>query len=349
MSTLKRNKWIFLILLLVTIFSLGMVAANTYLVPKIEEGLSQYLKENCPTCKFKADDITVSILDRGVKFKGIAFSGWDPHYTAMYSKIDRLDILVDAASLFTDHWVIRKINIIRPTIEVVEGDLKYPSEKERPISDESKKIVIHEINLRQGDFTYVRVHNGKRAPIHLEKIDIDVEKIGNTPELIDQPTKGVARAVLENSGKVKIETAAIVFNKSPHIDTKINISRLDLDRTNRYFQTQEGVVLTGQLLEGQSEYSIRGKKFHGYVRAEYKDLDIQFEKNEERTALLAFFNNLVKTLKLRSENLEQKWRDQTSYVTLEREPEETLLTLMFRGMREAALEVATTPPKTAQR
>ena len=64
--------------------------------------------------------------------------------------------------------------------------------------------------------------------------------------------------------------------------------------------------MAGKLDKGQSGIKIQGENLTGWVQAQYQELEVQIEKTKSRGEISTFFQNLVKSLKLRSSTVDRK-------------------------------------------
>lgn len=321
------------VVVVVSIFSVNIFS------PKIvREKIMTYVHENCASCVLDIETIRVDGFSATITLKKIKFSGGNPKATAVEAQIPKLKLEFALSGFFKSIVHVDEISVDHPEIKIIEGDLKARSKKSK--EEKTIEFLVDEIELDNGTFTYVREHNGKLAPIHVTNIDIEVDKFGSTKEMRDKPIEGEVTALLEETGKVKIKVATYLF-KTP-LDTKVNLGldQFDLSKMNTYFETNDGIKLKGQLVHADSEVVIKGDQLFSNVEAEYTKLDVEFKKNSERTALGAFFSTLLADLQMQSKNTDVEAKKQIQSAEIKREPQEAIIGFIFRGMKEAALLVA---------
>ena len=331
-----KTKIIGTILLIVVMLILGLHVMAPYLLRK---KLNAYVKENCVSCLLEIGTVKTDILFSNLRFEDVHFSWGDPKATAVDIQIPLLKMNMVISGLFRHIIHLEHIIIKEPKVKVLEGDLKSESSNSKT---NGAQFVIDGIEILQAHFTYTRESNGRFAPIHVGQIQAQIDQIGNTLDSIDHRTTGEVNAVLEDSGKINLKVSTYLFQKALNVDVDLKLNEQSLQRMNPYFETNDGIRLTGQLFEGHSGVSIKEQQLYAYVQAQYEGLDIQFKKTGRRTALSAFFSNLIGGLKLKTKNTGVKQREQIQYINIKREPDETIFTFIFRGMKEASLKVATT-------
>jgi hypothetical protein len=322
----------FLVILALTILGLNVV------VPRlIRKKLDTYVSENCGTCVLNIGAIRTDVLLSNVTFQNIHFYWGDPRATAFDFRIPLLRMHVVLSDLFKHLIHLQHVVIEEPNAEVLEGDLRSLSYKS---NGTELQFAVDGVEIVQAHFTYTREHNGRLAPIHVDQIHGQVDQVGNTPDLRDHITTAQVTAVLENSGKINLKVMSHIFAKALNAEIDLAINRLPLNRMNPYFETNDGVKLSGQLAEDHCGAVIRQKQLHAFVQAQYEGLDVQFNKNQGRTAFSAFLLNLVEKLKLNAKNMDTEQSLQIQYANIQREQNETILKFIIRGIKEASLKVA---------
>ena len=298
---------------------------------KIREKIIEVVNGSCETCSIEIGSISLFPFRSEIKISDIHFSAGDPKATAGDVRISEIVGRVNLSELRRHKIHIENLMISDSQVKILEGDLKNSASKK----EIAPHFEIDQIEVVGSDFVYTREHKGRKAPIHVGKIQATIERTENVK------FRGQLNGVLENSGKVDLKVTALPFADEPYADIDLRLSEQNLEKMNPYFETDDGIKLKGNLLEGHSVISIRKNQLHGYVQAKYQGLNMKFEKTKERTALAAFFSNLVKSFTVRSKNTDEKHSDQIKASNTKRLPDETLLSFIFRGMKEAALDVAT--------
>jgi len=96
------------------------------------------------------------------------------------------------------------------------------------------------------------------------------------------------------------------------------------------------------LHEGKAAVNVTGASLKSEVSVVYQGLDVIFSANRERSGATAFFSNLLRGLKIDDQNTTEPRYDQKRTAALQRKKGESIVSFILRGMKEAALEVAST-------
>jgi hypothetical protein len=122
----------------------------------------------------------------------------------------------------------------------------------------------------------------------------------------------------------------------------LKIEDQNLKDLNSYFFPSDGIELLGRLHFGLGVVSLDGSVLRSTVTARYSDFNLTLNANKERSGLEAFFGNLLSGLKIDDGDLDEGRKGQAASVELRRKKEESVVSALLRGLREAVLKVATT-------
>ncbi len=336
-----RNFFIIIVILLF-VFSLALVIFTRTIAPGIfRRQLVSSFGETCAGCTLNIDRVCISLVPVSVILEGVHISGGDPKATAVDAKADRIIGRTSLCSMVLRRLVFRGIQVHAPHVVVTEGDLPLPSSKRE--EGRRRFFAIEGVELIDGTFTYIRVlgteEKTRKATLHVKDVQASVGKLGTVPSLLDQTVKAQAKGRLENSGNFLLSVETLLFSKLLNVDVDLQMAEQNLVDVSQFFQTADGVRISGILREGRSSIKVRGKQLVGSARVKYDNLNVQFEKTKSRGAISTFFSNLTKSFKLNPSSMNERATDQTGRVELEREAGETLVLFILRGMKEAALKV----------
>ncbi len=310
----------------------------------IRKQLTALVKESCGSCTLGLDRVSLS-MPFSVILEGVRLSGGDSTRTRVDAEAERIIARSTFRSLLSGKLVFKGIRIHAPYVVVTEGDLPLPPSE--PQGGTRRSYTIEGVELVNGRFTYMRVFGSgkeaRKAPLHIKDIQGSVGKLGNTPQLRDRWARGQAKGRLENSGGFLLTVESVLYSKVLQVNVDLQMVEQNLADVSPFFQTSDGIKMAGKLDKGQSNTKIQGEKLTGWVQAEYQGLEVEIEKTKSRGEIATFFHNLVKSVKLRSSTAGRKPADQIQNVERQREPGETLLHFILRGMKDAALKVAGNP------
>lgn len=311
----------------------------------IREDLLSLVSANCKSCKVSFDEVRVSFIPLSVTVEKPRLVGGDPKVTEVEAAADSIVAGMSGISLrmLARHELrFTKIRIEAPRVEVTEGDLPTPrSDSGKDMAGGRWAFAVDETSLSNGKFTYVRVHRGRRAVIRVTELNGKVGVAGTILNLREESVRGRVNGRLERSGDFALDVEMFPFAKSLRLNVDLRINGQDLEDLNAYFRPGEGIKLRGKLHHGRGSIAIRGKTLRGWVQAKYAGLNFSFERTDKRGALAVFFSNVGKSIKLRTSSVDRNPRDQVREVELRRDGRETVLQFILRGLRDAALDVAT--------
>ncbi len=337
-----RIRTVKLLMIVAGILVLLLITAELLVTHAIRKQLISSFNGSCATCTLTLDRVHLSWLPFSIILEGVHLSGGDPKTTKVEAEIERVVARSSFRNLILKKLHFSRIQFHTPHVVVTEGDLRVPaSHREKRTL---RSLVIESIDLIAGKFTYRRVFGDDKeertATLHVKEIQGNIGKLSTLRPSRDHMSRGQAKGRLENSGGFILTVEAAPFSEILKVNVDLNMAGQNLADVSLFFQTTDGVKLAGKLEKGQSLIKVREKRLTGWVRAEYDGLDFKFEETESRGKISTFFSNLINSMKLRRSDTGKKPTDQTHETELIREPNETLIHFILRGMKEAAIEVA---------
>lgn len=329
----KKRIW-FAILLLISLFWFAGMAVETDLKMRIPA----LVQKNCPSCKLEIGELHLGFLNATVNLTDVRFSAGDPEATAVRSKAQRVTAHIAIRPLFKKIFWLSSVVVEEPNVLVIEGDEKLgPSAP----SQSHLKFGIQNLSIQGGEFAYSRVHGGKEAVIKVHEIEGQIRDFGNAPDFERTTAQGAVSAVLEKSGRVRLLVNSEVFSTPTRVAIDMELHGQNLADINRFFMPAEGLRVQGRLIHGVAHVDLRGARLWSWVKATYQDLQLKVFPTDERSHITAFFQNLLQSTQLiSSHDVRKVSRPEQVEITRE---EETFLQFILRGLRDAALQVVSTP------
>ncbi|MGE3262107.1 MAG: hypothetical protein AB7K68_10035 [Bacteriovoracia bacterium] len=321
-------KRIFLFLLL--FFGVFAVVGGFYLRSRVEPLVKQKLQEACPSCKINWGSFSFGL--RGVSFRDLEFESPPRQITRYSAKVRRLDIVVNWRQAKKKLLDLRSVAVDGADIKVMEIEGHNP-----PGPGPQALFAIRGITFSDSTFTYEIREKGKFGRVRLDKIQASISALGTFPELKDQPVVGKAKARLEQSGQVDLEVEAPLFRDIPKVLVKLSLADQRLPELNEYFTPIDGVELSGRVIQGNASAEVDGKLLSAWADIRYEKFDVRFLRTKQRGGLKAFLSNIVADLKLDP----KKVTADSKSVGIHRRPLESMVSFVLRGLKEAALKVAT--------
>jgi len=190
---------------------------------------------------------------------------------------------------------------------------------------------IEQTDFSQGSFTYVRTHSSISATLKIQEIHGEIGAWGTRVEESSHEIRASTRGVIENSGAFTLDVTSPVFLSPVQVDVHLVIQQLELSRLNSFFEVNDGIRFSGTLLKGVNSTRVRGNALTSTVQVGYYGLGIDFKKK--------FWANLIKSLKLKPSHPVPSVGKPVKALHIVREPSETLLEFIFRGMKLGALDI----------
>jgi hypothetical protein len=314
----------------------------------IEWQVKRAWDHDCPSCRLEIGRVFFWPFSREVSFYNLRLVAGRPETLGVEATIQSLSAHVAANKLMRGHFYISEIRIESPNVVIRDGDTptpaKTPESSASPPSDSGPptEFVIESMIVRNGSFRYERTIHGHTARLHVHRIAGGVGPVGSTPALRAQPISGEVSCVLEKSGESKLRVTYFPFAEKLKADVDLAVKGQNLGDL-AFFERNDGIALKGRLVEGKSHVSVRDRLLQGWVYAKYDGFGVEFDPQRDRSENQAFFMNLGAKLMMDPDNRDEARPDQTKAIEAERRPGEALVGFILRGMKEAALDVVTSP------
>lgn len=326
-----------LVLLFLALLSLFLVLQEVVAPWAAKKIVRRALAKQCSTCRFELDTMRLRVVPPSLVISDVVFDLGNPESLQVSVKAESVEASISPLRLLRKVLRFGQIKVVGPEVRVIEGDVDEPMDTgdAGPGGDAE----VEGIEVQNGAFTYTRRHHGRDASISLHGISAEVGAFGSTEELRKKRANGWAKGQLESSGHFELSVESTLFAEETDIDIDLLVAHQKLSDVNRYFVEGEGVELAGVLEEGHGKVAVRGKKADSWVYAKYRDLGFDVKATEDRSALTAFFTNLLSSLVTRKDNREKDWLDRTETESIEREPDESLMKFLLRSLKQAALHI----------
>ena len=296
------------------------------------------VQDNCKTCELSLGRVQISLLPPALSSRHVRFTGGEQNATVVSVEAERVYLPFSLLPLFKNHLRAGRIEVEQPVVKVKEGDL-YASSSAKDSAARPHDLEIEGIEMKKASFVYVREYPGRAGSISVSRINAAVGPIGSSDRLRAADVEANADGLLEESGRFHLQVRAKVFAKVPDVDVKLQIAGQELAGMNKFFKANDGLELHGLLIEGRGSSEIRGARLKSSAYVRYRGLGVKLKKNKERSALSAFFQNLLVSITSRKQNVKGGDYDRSGTVELERKTKETIISFALRGMKEAAIKV----------
>lgn len=341
---MSRKPFLFIavpFLVLLVVFT-GLYIAIEMSEPWAKKQIENAVHDACASCKLSIGDIQLSLFTiGGIEFKDIKFSSGKKGGQEIQASVRKIVVRHEVISLLRRQIRVGYLGIVDPKVTFTDGEARAKAVSgnvEMPAFDE---FAIYDTRISGGEFTYVRNVKNTNAALRIKDLHIDAGPLGNVPELKDETANFKTTSQIEGSGRVALDISVKVFSKPLFIDTVLDVKDQDLEGLSRFFKPNAGVDLKGLLVNGQATTKLRGNHLNATVRARYKDFSLRLDKMYDRSEIQAFFTNLGAALAMQDKNTDESKSEQTRAVELDRQPNESIVSFILRGLKEASLEIVT--------
>lgn len=231
----------------------------------------------------------------------VRFTGGTPNATVVHAEAERVYVPFSLSPCFKGRLRAGRIEIEQPAVLVTEGEL-HPSASTETGKARPLDLEIEGVEVKNGSFTYVHEQRGRTGRLSVSAINAAVGPVGSSGRLRDAAVEAGADGVLERSGQFHLQVSAKIFDKTPHVDVKLQIAGQELAKLNPFFIPNDGIRLKGVLIDGRSSVAIRGAHLTSSAYVRYRGLGVQIKKTRERSALSAFFQSLLASVTMGKQN-----------------------------------------------
>jgi hypothetical protein len=348
-----KSRYFVLVVLVVLVVALLMLTffGKRVVQHRVNEAVTAMIEASCERsigdCQFRFEHSKLSLFPLKVRFSGVRLSAGSELTTAYYFRMESIALAISARALLSRALILDDLLFDGVEVVITEGD--RPSNrksKDEPESEQSVwTIAVEHTQIERGAFTYIRKSTRgskpRRAILQVKDISGTISRIGAPRPGGEANTVAEAAGRLEDSGRFDLKIVSDLFSSGLAVDLDLRICEQNLGDLSAFFMAEEGIRLKGVLKESHASVAIRERKLSAWVLAKYRDLGIQFHRIGSKGALAVFFTNLVTATQLNRTNIETLNKDQVRGVDLLRRTNETLIQFILRGMKDAALKVAT--------
>ena len=239
---------------------------------------------------------------------------------------------------------IASLTIKSPRITVIDAD-DGPSPT--PAAGAWPAVDVDRVSLSDGSFTFVRVTNGTRAVIAARDIGGRLEAFGTSPARRADRVRGHLAGQIGFSGRTRVDFSARPAAAIALIDVVITMRDQNLRDLSEFFEPNAGVRVGGVITSATSRSRMRGDRLTTELRGSFEGLNLGVRRTRDRGAWDTFVTNLGIAVGTKSSNAGAGAREQTRVAETKRQPDDSWLSFILRGLKDAAVSVVKTP--TARR
>lgn len=333
---------LFGLLALAALLTLAAALAARPLANRLRTELESAVAEACEPCELRIEQARIGISPPRVELSGLSLRQGDPRDSAVQAEADSVTVPVPLYNLGGSPWLLGLVRVENLRVLLHEGDLTLKkTEKPAEAGGRPFDFECGGIAVSGASFTYRKDSPAGAAYLRFTQVVADIGPFGNFGAWVHKPLKGLATAQLEGSGSVRLEAETRLDEEGPWVDVKLRVRGQKLREVNGYFRPEEGVRLSGLLLDSDATVKVRGSRAEGSVMARYEGLEVFFHENRHRGALSALLNNLGALVKVNKGNSGEPRSERERAVVTKRHAKESVVSFILRTLKEAVLRVAT--------
>ena len=322
-------------LILLAVLAAGMIIKELAVPALVRRRLISAVQHGCKTCVLSLNRVQLSLAPLALSSRGVSLTWGEPGATRVNFEAERVYVPFSLLPLFKNRLRAGRIEITRPVVTLTQGELNVSSAGPARQPD----LEIEGLDVKQGSFIYLREHSGRTGSLRISGISAAAGPAGTSARLRGAEAQLSAAGLLAESGKFRLKVRGRFFAEVPDADVDLSLAEQDLSTLNPFLGPNDGIKLSGRIIEARGSAAIRGAGLKASVYARYRGLKIRIKKNEERSAFSAFLQTSLAPLTVGKQNADGGPYDRVGTAELERKPEETLSGFTLRGMKEAALQV----------
>lgn len=308
------------------------------------------INSNCQQCQFQIEKLHVSPLSFSVSAEGVLLSVQGS--TSIDAQVDTLQIHFDWRRLMYGQLVVSEVRVARPRVKIVErdeeahkkDDIASPIAEpiERPFSLSLPALLVRELRVEFGQFTYVHEGNGKQAVLEVNQINGRILDFPTHPGLTPSLTELDAVCVLERSGVGHLHAKFDLLNYQNDDHIEIDLKEMKLQQMDPFFGKEDGIKIEGTLHHAYAALEIRRGLLTGALTANYDGMKLTFHKTRERGVVSSFLSSLVGSLEI-AEKRPRGPHDQPEALVHEvrKSDERSVIKFLLAGLKPAAQQILT--------
>lgn len=308
--------------------------AGVFLLPRLQTAVNQ----SCGHCEFKIGSLEFGLFPPRAILGGVSYREGDRRDSLLGAQARLAVVPLPLSNLKPGPWRIGLIILQDVNVTLEESSEKFPKPPSAPKKDE--RFEFAGVLVRNAEFIYRNFTPAGPAVIQVHDISASAGPFCIAENCKNQAIDAHADARLENSGKVDLTVSAAFFADSPHVDVDLKLAGQDLKDVDPYFSVSDGIQLEGKLISARGVVKVRGTRGEGDALVNFANLGVHCRADRHRSGLLAFFENLGAKVKLKSANFTDPRSAKEHQVVTERHSGESVVSLILRTLKEAALRVA---------
>ena len=307
------------------------------------------LREKCPSCKLEIARLGVSWLRAQVLAEGVRFTSDASSNVACDFSVAKVDAHFKPFSYLGEVPVVKKLDLTGLHVTVREKANSPPSPRpDFPPPGYAFKgfppARVGEIRVHDGGFTYEQIIFGKLAKLDVHHVEAEAGSFVTRQSLLaegDHPRLEMkATALLENSGKVRLDVEFDPFAEKNHDQIVLEVQSQRMAELNPLFGVTDGIRLTGVLENARASMDLREGHLSGTLQASYENLQFKYDTTPDRGKIASSLAQIFHALEV--SKTRPKEGDKTlpeSRISERRTVREPITKFLLRGLKDAAQKI----------
>jgi hypothetical protein len=329
-------------LILAGILGILLVALRLAAPSLARRELLSRLREACPACHFKLDDLELSLLRGQIVGHGIEVLTSPEDDTRIEAKAETLRIDMSVLNLIEGKLWVPKIRIEGLDFTVAEKGGGPPNRHAPtyPWMKELPAVHVEAIEVRNAKFTYAVTEDGHRAYLSFHSIDADCGTFGTKADISPEFVEMFANATQGESGKIRLKVRVGLFDQEKIDDIEIAAHDEKLADLDTFFTPDSGLKLGGFLRSGNAKIRVRKQRLTEQMMLDYQDLHVDFLAGKDRSKFKAFVDKeFAKAILHGRRSFDGSAGNPACEVSVTQGPVDGVFKFLIQGLKEGALQI----------
>lgn len=315
---------------IILLISLTVIAGYQY-SPRF---IQKLILSECKNCNLKMNPLYIGQNGLLCSEK-VSFHFGDEKASLIKGDVQKVCFRLKFFDLLNGNYNVTKVIVTQPSVEMSETTLA--SQVKGNSSTHYPKLSIKNLDLSNGDFTYIDKSKNGMGKINITNIDVKMDQLSFFSKDADKTTTAKASGNI-SGGRVDLDIKSKIFKKPYESSLTLKIKSHELKPLNQYFDPVYGIKMSGKILNGDSQVQQKGKSIHSKTRFAFQGIKLDFKETKERSQWMAFFMDQGVEIAICNKNTDTP--DQKIYkeATYDRK-KESIVSFFLMGILQSALKV----------
>lgn len=264
----------------------------------------------------------------------------NPKISSWTITIQSLHFTIDWRQAWRYNFDIAPLQLVGVHVELAESDLAKTHKSAMPKPKKLQSILVQNISVRDGEFTYVDINpGGKQGKLTFKNIEVDIDRVHWRNDKTPPSTINVAARGNFGNAHIKVDMGLETPFKPLNIDIDTHVKNMNLAAINPYSEPIESLQLQGIVETSEAKILLKEDQINAKVSLLYKDLLVKALKSKESSAFVASIASLALNAKLCNSNVNRAGQRMVKTLNITRK-DESIVQFILRAHLEAGLSLA---------